>query len=50
VVVRARVAERPTTQPDQNARNKDGHPANDEGLEREPDKGRIGRQPQATLP
>jgi hypothetical protein len=44
VVVSARVAKRPTTQPNQKARNKDPHPANDEGGEREPNEGHIGRQ------
>jgi len=45
VIVSAHVAKRPTTQPNQNARNKDPHPANDEGGEREPNEGHIGRQP-----
>jgi hypothetical protein len=36
VVVAARVAKRPTTQPGQKAHDKDPHPANDEGGEREP--------------
>jgi len=50
VIVSAHVAKRPTTQPNQNARNKDPHPANYEGGEREPNEGHIGRQPLVASP
>jgi hypothetical protein len=45
VVVLASAAKRPTTQPDQNTRDEDCHPANDDGVEREPDEGHFSRQP-----
>jgi hypothetical protein len=48
VVSRAPVAKRPTTQPGQKAYDKDPHPANHEGGEREPNEGHISRQPLVT--
>jgi hypothetical protein len=42
--------ERPATQPGQKAHDKDPHPANDKGGEREPNEGHIGRQPLVASP
>ena len=50
MVSRAPVAKRPTTQPGQKAYDKDPHPANHEGGEREPNEGHIDWQPLVASP
>jgi hypothetical protein len=49
-MISANAARRPTTQPDQEARNKDSHPTNFEEGEREPNERHIGWQPLVTSP